>query len=503
MRTKKSDKINQPMDIGIDGDYSPSDEINDLIPESIFSREGIEDPFDFLLESEIDIAETMQERAGDHEEEGPDREDAERLPSEKTDDIILTYLKDIGRVSLLTPDEEYGIAKKLEESERRVKIVLFGMPQGVNELQEISRQLKEETVNIVDVINIDEMDYTRKDEEKYRKKTISSINNIKTLHQKKEEIEKKLSETEGPDRKDLEKDLKAIANKTEKALIDFKLNRKALVEIIRKIEGQTNLMENVEAGIVRKKLSELSEIDNRLRSVRTKLVKANLRLVINIAKRYLDRGLSFLDLVQEGNMGLMKAAEKYDYRKGYKFSTYSTWWIRQAMTRAIADHARTVRVPVHVLETTNKISKAKAILFQEMGREPNVEEISLKVGLPLEKVRRIMKATSGTVSIETPVGDSDSKLGDFIADPEASSPLTELVGVALKEEISRALSTLTPREEKIIRMRLGIGEETDYTLEEVGSVLGLTRERIRQIEAKALRKLRHPSRRKVLEGFRE
>jgi RNA polymerase primary sigma factor len=262
-------------------------------------------------------------------------------------------------------------------------------------------------------------------------------------------------------------------------------------------------MENVEAGIVRKKLAELNEIDNRLSSVRAKLVKANLRLVINIAKRYLDRGLSFLDLVQEGNMGLMKAAEKYDYRKGYKFSTYSTWWIRQAMTRAIADHARTVRVPVHVLETTNKISKAKAILIQEIGREPNVEEISLKVGLPLEKVRRIMKATSGTVSIETPVGDSDSRLGDFIADPEASSPLTELVGVALKEEISRALSTLTPREEKIIRMRLGIGEETDYTLEEVGSVLGLTRERIRQIEAKALRKLRHPSRRKVLEGFRE
>ena len=294
-----------------------------------------------------------------------------------------------------------------------------------------------------------------------------------------------------------------IEGKTEKILLNLKLSKKVLVEIIRKIEGQTNLMNKVEAGMVRKKLAELSEIDDRLRSVRTKLVRANLRLVINIAKRYLDRGLSFLDLVQEGNMGLMKAAEKYDYRKGYKFSTYSTWWIRQAMTRAIADHARTVRVPVHVLESTNKISKARAVLFQELGREPNVEEIAMKMDLPLEKVRKIMKATIGTISIETPVGDSDSRLGDFMADPEASSPFTELVGTSLREEINRALSTLTPREEKIIRMRLGIGEETDYTLEEVGGVLGLTRERIRQIEAKAFKKLRHPSRRKVLESFRE
>jgi len=248
---------------------------------------------------------------------------------------------------------------------------------------------------------------------------------------------------------------------------------------------------------------ELSEIENGLKTVRNRLVQANLRLVINIAKKHLNRGLSFLDLIQEGNIGLMKAAEKYDYQKGYKFSTYSTWWIRQAITRALADYSRTIRVPVHVLESKNKISKATVTLFQELGQEPNLEEISQKAGLPLEKVRKIVQVSSGAVSIETPVGDDESKLGDFIADTKASSPFTEFVGISLKEEIDKVLSTLTPKEEKIIKMRLGIGEKTEFTLEEVGDVFGLTRERIRQIEAKALRKLQHPSRRKRLESFQE
>ena len=503
MAPKNSTKIRQLVDTDTEKDFSASDEISDFLPRDIFSPGEIEDAFNFISESDIDIDEAVQEKIESQEEESSGLAESEKLLSERADNIAWTYLKDIGHVSLLKPEEEYSIAKKLEEGERAVKNILFGLPQGVAELLEIRRQLKEDAVNILDVINIDEITPTQKDEEKYKKQTLSSIENIKTLHKKTEELKKRLSGTAGPGRKELREALKTIEKKTGEALLELKLSRKVLAEMIRKVERQTKLMKSREANIVRKKLTEIGEIDNGLKDVKNRLVRANLRLVINIAKKYLNRGLSFLDLVQEGNMGLMKAAEKYDYQRGYKFSTYSTWWIRQAITRSIADYARTIRVPVHVLENTNKISKAKAILFQELGREPSLEEIALKAELPLEKVKKIVKAGSGTVSIETPVGDDESKLGDFIADPKASSPFTELVGASLREEIGKVLSTLTPREEKIIRMRLGIGEETDYTLEEVGNAFGLTRERIRQIENKALRKLKHPARRKMLESFHE
>ncbi|MCX5814873.1 MAG: sigma-70 family RNA polymerase sigma factor, partial [Proteobacteria bacterium] len=480
------------------------DEINDFLPRNIFSPEDIEDVFEFLSESDIDVVETIQEKVESREEESTDWGETEKVPSERTDNIIWAYLKDIGHVSLLTSDEEYQIAKKIEEGEKKAKNILFELPQAVNELLKIGQQLKEETVNIVDVINnIDEMNYTQRDEEKYKKETISSINRIKSLCDKKEEIKSKLPGTDEPHRKELEKSLKTIENKTEEALLNLKLNKKVLVEIIRKTAQQMKFMDDGEAKILKQKLTELSEIDNGLKIVRNRLVEANLRLVINIAKKYMNRGLSFLDLIQEGNIGIMKAAEKYDYQKGYKFSTYSTWWVRQGIQRAIADYARTIRVPVHILETTNKISKASIALFQELGRKPDLEEISLKAGLPLEKVRKIMKATAVTVSTETLIGDDDSTLGDFIADPEAPSPYMEFVDTSLKEEISKVLSTLTLREEKVIRMRFGIGEKTDYTLEEVGNVFGLTRERIRQIENKALRKLKHPSRQKRLESFQE
>jgi RNA polymerase primary sigma factor len=485
----------------MDKDFFGSDEVNDRLPREIFSPVDV---FDYLSESDIDIVETIQEKVGSRKEENMDIGGVEKSLSETTGNIIWAYLKDIGHVSLLTSDEECRIAKKIEEGDEKAKNILFGLPQAVKELLEIGQQLKEGTVNIVDVINnIDEIKCTQKDGEKYKKKTISSINTIKTLHEKKEGIKKILPGTDKPGRKELAKDLQRIEDKTEEILFNLKLNKKILVEIIRKITQQMKFMNDGEVRIVRRKLMELSEIENGLRIVRNKLVQANLRLVINIAKRYLNRGLSFLDLIQEGNTGLMKAAEKYDYQKGYKFSTYSTWWIRQAMTRAIADCARTIRVPVHILETKNKISKATIALFQELGKEPNLEEISIKVGLPLEKVRKIMKISSGPVSLDTPIGDDESKLGDLIADPKASSPFLEFVGISLKEEIDKVLSTLTPREEKVIRMRLGVGEKTDYTLEEVGDLFGLTRERIRQIEAKAVRKLQHPSRRKRLESFQE
>ncbi|HPP06529.1 MAG TPA: RNA polymerase sigma factor RpoD, partial [Syntrophorhabdaceae bacterium] len=348
-----------------------------------------------------------------------------------------------------------------------------------------------------------EMNYTKKDEEKYKKRTITLITGVKNLFEKKEELLKQLSVADAAQKKQIEKKLKNIETKLDETLLNLSLNKKIIEDIIKKVSKEVQFLDEKEAQEIYKRLGEITEIENELKSVKNRLIQANLRLVINIAKKYLNRGLSFLDLIQEGNMGLMKAAEKYDYQKGYKFSTYSTWWIRQAITRAIADYARTIRVPVHVLETMNKITKVTISLFQELGREPNLEEISQKAGLPVEKVRKIMKVSNEPISIETPIGDDESKLGDFIADPKSPSPFNELVNISLKEEISKVLSTLTPREEKVIRMRLGIGEKTDYTLEEVGEVFGLTRERIRQIEAKAIRKLKHPSRRKRLESFLE
>lgn len=417
------------------------------------------------------------------------------------DEPLQCYYKDIGRTRLLALDEELNIAEAIEEGERKIAQLLSGVPMVVGELLQIGLQLENDSLRIGDIVRKgNDPEWSVEDQRTNKARVLQLIARIKTDCETKDNLARIVhDENDDPLEqkrlRDVEQDLRqSFAN------LDF--SKKTFERIIDNLKRKVRFMGVDEIETIKQVIAEYTAINGELNIAKRRLILANLRLVLFVAKRHLNKGLSFLDLIQEGNIGLIKAVEKYDYRRGHKFSTYATWWIRQAITRAIEDCARIVRVPVHLLETANMILRMALSMSKDLGREPAPEEISHKVGCPIEKVERAIKITSEHyISIESPVSDDEVKMVDSLVDSNSPYPFDELVDISLKEEIDRILSTLTPRQEKVIRMRFGIGEQTDYTLEEVGAIFGFTRERTRQIEAEALRKLQHPSRKDRLLDF--
>jgi RNA polymerase primary sigma factor len=482
---KERDIFEEIIDIGKRRGVLTYDEINEALPSEYFSPDEIEDLMDLLQDMGVKVTDTAEDETAIEEEL-----EEEVVEYEKTEDLVQAYFHSMGDISILTKDEETELAKRLEEGREIIGEIVIAMP--------LYKRIEEEIAHEQELLGEGEEAEEEVEEgeeaEEEEKPDEALLKSLRTL----DEVMKKV---EASDRKIAHhgslRDLKKlITDKKKKDINPLKLSL-----IARDIQNEYRKVE-AEIGI---KIEDLKEKWDRITKARAlvmeaknELITRNLRLVVNIAKNYVGRGLPLLDLIQEGNIGLMKAVDKFKYEKGFKFSTYATWWIRQAITRALIDQTKTIRVPVHMMEFYNRVTKASRELTQQLGREPSNEEIAKKLGVPTRKVEEVFRAIQDPIALQTPVGDEDTELEDFIGDKNSPSPYSDAERNEISDQILMILKTLTPKEEKVIRMRFGIGVDRDHTLEEVGRHLSITRERVRQIEAKALRKLKHPSRLRAL-----